>query len=92
MATVAYIRWPASVTAKLTFHDKTFFLIAKLTVSKQVLSFTVKAYNFTMQKERAEIFIENLELHIKSSNTVLKNYILVVDMIELPAFGEEGWG
>ena len=33
----------------------------------------------------------NLELQIESSDTVLKNYILVVDGIELPAFGKKGW-
>ena len=35
-------------------------------------------------------FRKNLELHIKSSDAVLKNCIPVVDGIELPAFSEEG--
>ena len=29
-------------------------------------------------------------MYIKSSNTVLKNQILVADGIELPAFGKKG--
>ena len=33
---------------------------------------------------------ENLELHIKSSNALLKNPILVADGNELPDFGKKG--
>jgi len=33
---------------------------------------------------------EKLRMYIKSSNTVLKNQILVADGIELPAFGKKG--
>ena len=36
------------------------------------------------------IFKENLELYIKSSDDVLKNYILVADWIEQLAFSEIG--
>ena len=39
----------------------------------------------------AWFFIENLALHIKSTDAVLKNYILVADGIELPGFGKNGW-
>ena len=35
-------------------------------------------------------FEENLELQIKSSDTVLKNWILIADGIKQPAFGEKG--
>ena len=34
---------------------------------------------------------KNLELHITPSEAVLKNRILAVDDIELPAFREKGW-
>ena len=35
-------------------------------------------------------FENKLELHIKSSDAVLKNYILLADWIELPTCSEKG--
>ena len=53
------LRWPTSVTAKLSFsrqnflsHGKTFFLTAKLSFSRQLFHFTIKFHNFTNRRGR----------------------------------------